>query len=499
MAAPHIAALWAIDFPLQAMVRANPERREEALAVIEGRTLNGGSRILVVSSPVRRSGARPGMTVAQARALAPAARFVLRDHTLEVSARAALVDVARSFSPHIEVGRGDDLGWIYLDVSGLEHLVGPPDTQARALQRAARAVGLEVNVALARSKSLARIAARTGTEPRVVPAHRRAERELVGRLPLEALEPEPRLLEQLRRFGLESVDDFLELPRRRVAERLGPEGVLLHRRARGDERDGGLQVDEPPATFVEEQSLDFALDNLDPLASLLHSMLDRLVRRLTLRGFLAGNLHLSLDYEGAGSCERIVEINAPSRDVGALLALCRLSLARSPPERAVVRVVVSVMPAASRERQLSLFEPAGPAPDRLAVTVARLQALCGDGRVGAPRPADSYEEDAFELNPFSGDGATTKEPPPAVPVALRRFRPPQPVEVLYTQERLTRLESREINGRVTAVRGPFRRDPGWWHDDEQHGFDFFDVRLETGTAYRICRQREQWWVLGWYD
>jgi len=500
MASPHIAALWAIDFPLQAMVRANPDLHQDALAILEGRTLTGGARVLIASASVRAGGVRPGMTVAQARALFPDARFVLRDPTLEASARAALIDVARSFSPRIEVGQGNDLGWVYLDVAGLERLVGSPETQARALLRAADAVGLTVHVALARSRSLARLAARLGPEPRIVPADRRVERELVARLPLTALEPGAKLLEQLQRFGLECVDDFLDLPRREVAERLGPEGVAAHRRARGDERDGGLHIDEPPVTFVEEQSLDFALDNLEPLAFVLRGILDRLVRRLTLRGFLAGNLHLSLDYEGAGSCERTVEINAPSRDVTALLALCRLNLARSPPEQSVARVAVSVIPTASRERQLSLFEPTGPAPDRLAVTVARLQALCGEERVGVPLAGDSWRDDAFSLTPFSGDGpAPDQMSPSPVPVALRRFRPPQQIEVICAHETPARLESREINGRVTAVRGPFRRNEGWWASDEEREVDFFDVRLETGTAYRICRQHDAWQVLGWYD
>ncbi|MFC1610613.1 hypothetical protein ACFL6C_06625 [Myxococcota bacterium] len=494
-----IAALWPPDLPLQAILRAQPERANEPLVILKGQKPGGGAPILIASAAAQHSGVRAHMTVAQARALLPEVSTLFRDVVLETSACEALVDVARSFSPRVEV---KDTAWVYLDVDGLERLVGPPDVVARALLRAARTVGLEICVGVARTKTLARLAALSGPGCAVVCANPRAERDFVARLPLEALEPTADLLATLRRFGLRRAGDFLALPIREVSTRLGPAGVRLLNQARGAE-DGGLRPTPASERFTEQISLDHVIDNLEPLAFVLRGALDRLAHRLSMRGYIAGNIHLSLEYEGSGRCERVVEVT-PSRDMRALLSLCRLSLAREPPGQPITRVVVEVEPIVQRQRQLALFEPAGPAPDKLAITVARLQELCGHARVGVPKPVDSYCDDAFEVSVFDGQGPCQTAPlPEAPPVALRRFRPPREVEVIWRDGVPVRLESRELRGRIIAVSGPFRRNEGWWTAELERGqdIDIYDLQLTNGIAYRLTflRQEQRWLAHGWYD
>jgi protein ImuB len=258
--------------------------------------------------------------------------------------------------------------------------------------------------------------------------------------------------------------------------------------------------------FVERVSLDWAVESLEPLAFVLRGALDRLVQRLTLRGFFAGDLQLTLEYEGPGRHICSVRAGAPSRDVRALLSLCRLVLAKTPPEQPVTQVVVQAAPATSRPRQLSFFEPTGPAPDKLAVTVARLAALCGPERVGAPVPADSYADDAFQVAPFDGSATSSPERPEAPPVALKRFRPPRPVELIWRRGVPIRLEGTDLGGRVVSWRGPFRRSEGWWNDerdpDAVHGdCDVYDLQLSSGVAYRVAFDRccSRWLAQGWYD
>ena len=94
---------------------------------------------------------------------------------------------------------------------------------------------------------------------------------------------------------------------------------------------------------------------------------------------------------------RTVPVAAPTRDVGTLVALVRLALETAPPAAAVEGLVVRTSPARTRSAQLSFFEPAGPSPDKLASTIARLQALVGETRVGAPVVLDRHLPDAFTL------------------------------------------------------------------------------------------------------
>src|SRR5207245_2905690 len=80
---------------------------------------------------------------------------------------------------------------------------------------------------------------------------------------------------------------------------------------------------------------------------------------------------------------------APTRDVKTLLTCLRVELEARPPRAAVERVVLAAVPEVVRAAQLGLFHPPGPAPERLATTLARLAALCGPDRVGAPALVDS--------------------------------------------------------------------------------------------------------------
>lgn len=501
-----IAAIFIPDFPLQAWLRAYPDRTNEPLVVVRGTRRDGSASIRCVTHVAAELGLRAGMTVAQARALTPDLAVLLADETLEASARDALTDVASSFSPRVEIGRGQATGWAFVDVAGLDQLIGDARDVALALSNATRHVGLSASVGVGRTKTLARLAALGGDGCQVVPCDTAAERAFVADLALEALEPKAKLSAQLRRFGLMTVGELLALPIEEVAERLGPEGLALCRRARGEEEGGGLTPDEPPVRFCERVALDDAVENLEPLTFVLRGALDRLVQRLSLRGFLAGDLQITLDYEGHGRHVCVVRCGAPSRDVPSLVALCRLVLTKNPPTSAVQALMVQVTPEAPRSRQLSFFEAVGPAPDKLAVTVARLKALCGIERVGVPQPGDSYRDDTFDVTPFGGASIASTEHPAAPTLALRRFRPPKPVDVIWRNQVPVRIDGGELGGRVISWSGPYRRSEGWWVDgrDPQavHGeCDIYDLQLSNGVAYRVAYDRccARWLAQGWYD
>lgn len=227
---------------------------------------------------------------------------------------------------------------------------------------------------------------------------------------------------------------------------------------------------------------------------------------LSPRGFCAGDLQLWLDYEGPGRHICSVRAGAPSRDVRALLSLCRLVLAKTPSEQPVTQVAVHVTPAAARPRQLSFFEPTASAPDKLAVTVARSAPLCGPESVSAPVPADPCADDAFLVAPLDGGATSSPERPEAPPVALKRLRPPRPVELIWRRGVPIRREGTDLGGRVVSWRGPFRRSAGWWNDecdpDAVHGdCDVDDLQLSSGVAYRVAFDRccSRWLAQGWYD
>src|SRR5262249_25650767 len=144
----------------------------------------------------------------------------------------------------------------------------------------------------------------------------------------------------------------------------------------------------------EAISLEWALDTMEPLLFVLRGLLDRIIARVGLEGIGVARLRLGLGLEDRSRDEHTVPLAAATRDAKTLLACLRIELGSRPPRAAVSRIPLAAEPASVRAAQLGLFHPPGPAPEQLATTIARLAALCGADRVGAPVVVDTYRPGA---------------------------------------------------------------------------------------------------------
>ncbi len=485
---PPYACLWLPDLPLAAALRAEPE--------LAGRPLVVCDRDAVVSGWLR------GLSLAQARVVAP--DLVVRPVALEAmrSAQEALVDVALSVSPAVE-DAGGGLAW--LDLAGTESLFPSPAGVATALGARLEAVGLEAaRVGIGPTRTVALLAARRG-EPEIVAACE-AQRFL-DPLPLDLLEPPEELAERLTRFGIHTLGALRRLPRRELGARLGEEGVALARRACGEDL-SPFRPAPPRARYEEGCACDWSVSNLETLAFLVRGPLERLARRLELAGLGARELYLELELESGKRFARAVGCRASTVEVPVLVALVRLALEQDPPGEPVVRLRVVATPGGVEPSQLDLFLPRRPAPAELAVTLARLAALVGDGRVGAPRECDSHRPEASAVADFDADGASGpwsagRAAPPAPALALRALRPPRAIRVFGQDGSPERVESHERGGplgHVTQCAGPWRLYGEWW-GEAPFARDYFDLELEDGGVWRIYHDLDVggWWADGTYD
>src|SRR5438094_922875 len=113
------ACIFVPDFPVEAILRAEPELRTHAVAVLEGKPPL--QKILAVNEEARLAGVSPGMTKLQVEGCS---EIYLRERseTQESIAHQTLLDCAQSFSPRVEDAAPDTA---LLDISGLGSLVGP--------------------------------------------------------------------------------------------------------------------------------------------------------------------------------------------------------------------------------------------------------------------------------------------------------------------------------------------------------------------------------------
>jgi protein ImuB len=491
----RIACLVVPDLPVAAVRRTDPDRAGRPLALTE--SPGAHVRIVAASSEARALGVRPGRhTAAQARALAGDLIVRPRDRAAEDSAQRALVDAAASLADRIELASD---GTVYLDAAGSTHLAGSEAGLATALVARAARVGLEARAAVASSMIAARLAARHGHGTEVVAPG--TARGFLAPLQLACLEPPPAVAETLARWGIRTLGDLGRLPIDEVATRLGADGAALVRAARGE--DARPLAPQSFAGAVEEaMALEYAIDTVEPLLFVLHGMALRAIERIGLSGTGCAELGLALELDDRSRDARTIPLVAPTRDVKTLLTCLRVALEARPPRAAIVRVVLSAVPARVRAAQLGLFTPAGPAPERLATTLARLGMLCDAARVGVPVAVDSHRPGDAAVAPFTLDAPAPPAPVDATACRLvvRAVRPPRPLEVFTDREAPSFVRGPGIAGRVVGLAGPWRVATEWW-SAAGCTREYYDLELSDGGIYRCFRERRsgEWFVDGAYD
>lgn len=500
----RLACLYVPAFPLAAALRAEPALCGEPVVILDG----AGARaaIVAVADAAVRRGVSPGISAAQAQAIF--ADLILRQVSADTrrAAQAALMDVAYSFSPRIEeAGEGE----VYLDVTGTQALFASEAQLAHVLAVRAEQVGVAAQVGVAGSKIAAQLAARHGGGVTVIPPNE--EWAYLAPLPLSWLRPSPTLSATLARWGLRGIGELTALPASAVATRLGAEGLALARRARGEDEQP-LVARVAPLQFEESLALDYGIETLAPLTFVLRGLLERLTARLAVRGLVCGDLCLALGLTTRAHEARTVAVAAPSNEVKALLTLLRLQLEAQPPPAPVTTIRLNAVPERLRAMQLDLFRPNGPAPEQLALTLARLVALCGADHAGTPAVLDSHRPEAYELHcgarrPDHGRGAddsslAINQTPAArggvLPLALRAIRPARALEVHYERGRPGFVRGAGLSGRVVSCAGPWRLSGEWWHEGA-YTRDYYDVQLSDGGVYRLFQEQGAWFVAGMYD
>jgi protein ImuB len=528
------ACIFVPDFPVEALLRAEPDLRAQALAVLEGKAPL--QTVFALNEKARRAGVSTGMTKLQVEACSD---LVLRPCSLlqEAAAHAALLDCAQSFSPRVEDVSCDT---VLLDLVGMEPLFGPLPKIARDVARRASALGLEANVAVASNPDTAVLAALGFSGVIVIPEGKEAEQ--LGNLPLEVLFTEGhdlQTLEVLERWGIRNFHALAALPEIALSERLGQEGIRLQQLARGRNSRSLVPV-EPPLVFEEAIELEYPLVLLEPLAFLLARLLDQLCARLGARALATQELNLDLtlecapDHVGTGAparpgraqarqiFHRTLRLPVPLLDAKVFLKLLQLDLNAHPPGAPIVKIHLSAEPVRPRAAQSGLFLPPSPEPEKLELTLARIAGIVGENKVGSLQLLDTHRPEAFRMRRFAPQLEEQAARKPKVsrsdkPVesqkqnevavtAMRIFRPPLRATVTLQEGRpahIACLKRKEICGEILWAAGPWRTSGDWW---EQEGWarDEWDIALQEAsgiTLYRLVRDllSGQWRVEGNYD
>ncbi len=495
------ACLVVPSFPVAAVRRSRPELRGRAVAVVAGNP--PAATIVDADRPARAAGIRPGMPGPDAQARVPGLTLVLQSPACQAAAHAALLDLSLGVSPRVEDA---GLGVVCLDLAGLSLLHRDEHRFAEDLAALVSEVELPASVAIASTRTAARLAA--AVNPLVViPSGR--EVDILSPLPIALLAPSDDLSAVLSRWGIHTLGDLAALPDTALIERLGQEGRALQRRARGEDIDPFIPY--RAHTAVEEAiDLEWPIENVEALSFVLSGVLDRLVARLVARGWALGAIHLALGLVDRSCQEFPLSLASPLTDGRAVLPLLVQAVRSSPPSAAIERVTARADPAVVRLTQASLFFSLLASPERLGATLARLEALVGRESVGSPAPLDTHRPDAFTVNPFgtrlSVGVEATPRPPCGRPVEssapiLRRFRPPLTVDMETAEDGTpVRILGGPWKSLVRVAAGPWRSSGEWWGETAWQRQEW-DAELASGLVARLVYDltKGTWCVEGIYD
>jgi protein ImuB len=200
------------------------------------------------------------------------------------------------------------------------------------------------------------------------------------------------------------------------------------------------------------------------------------------------------------------------------LKLLQLDLEAHPPSLPVLSVRIETVPARARSRQLGLFLPLSPDPERLEITLAKIQNTVGENRVGAPVLLDTHGPISFRQNRFVlpeiKDARGNGEKPATA--AMRIYRPPLPALVEFRDGKPALLACEGAQRQILAFAGPWKRKGDWW-SETPWAREEWDVAIRTlrpkaqaehtkkseneTALYRVYKdlRAKRWFVEGIYD
>lgn len=450
---------------------------------------------------------------------------LVRD-SLSPSRPGVLEAVARACSPRV-APYGDDV--VVCDAAGLTRVIGMPAVIAEEMRRMAWEREVGVRVAIAGSKTTVWLLAHARPGATIVPSGEDAR--YLARLPLSVLQSLPQhagpegpasrrawqpergwrpdlqvrqvddTLAIFERWGLMTLGDLARLPRAEVLARTGRVGLRLHQAACGEDEAPLVPAGEAPR-FIERVALEWPVEGLEPLSFVLARLCDTLSASLARADRGAVTLTTRLRLVTRATHERTLTLPSPMRDAKTLRTLILLDLESHPAPAGIDIVEVECGVTPGRIVQGSLLSHAVPTPEDLSTLLARLSALAGDTRIGAPALVDTHDPRALSMHPFAPStqhrAPGTQHPSTEHPgTSVRRVRPAVPVRVRVEKGRPVGVWVSERGARhsaprtVTTAAGPWRTSGHWWTADA-HTWDRdeWDVALDTGIVYRLARNRQ---------
>jgi DNA polymerase-4 len=388
---PHANESWAphrviahIDMDaFYAAVEVLDDPRLAGRPVIVGGDMRRGV-VSAASYEARKYGVHSAMPLFRARRLCPDGVFVpvRMDRYVEVSR--VVMACLEGFSPLVEQVSVDEA---YIDLTGTEQLLGPPEKAARAIKRRiGETTSLTCSIGLSTSKLLAKIASDMNKPDGLTIVPPSAVGEFLSALPVAKVPGIGKKSEaELAKLGIERVGDIAKFSPRWLEERFGKFGVWLIETARGGDDSPVVPYAQPKSVSAEDTLAEDTEDRRILKRYLLEQS-ERVGRRLREEGLRGRTVTLKLKFHDFAQITRSETLDEPTQ-LGDVVYREAVKLLDAQPSGSKVRLVgvgVSNLESGSSPAQMSLFREA-PSPqdkwEKVEKAADEITKRFGDGAV----------------------------------------------------------------------------------------------------------------------
>jgi len=507
--------------------------------------------VLAVSRAARAAGVRAGMRKREAQARCASLELVEHDESRDAR---RFEPVVRALAEIVPVAEVSEAGTVLFGARGPSRWCGGDAALAERVHRlVVEALGDlvgpsglvdRIGVGIADGRFAAMVAARRSvragvpvlieggtafTAEALAPVGVRALADLAG-LPLD-------FVGLLQRLGLATLAEVRALPRADLGTRFGPDGLLAHRLASGeDNRHPDARPPAPDLAVV--QSFEDPVLQLGPLVFTARHLADQLHERLASRGEVCTRLLVEAETEHGERSDRQWYVTG-GLSAAAMAERVRWQLEGwvNQPGGLSAGVVLlrlapdEVLPA--QGRQLGFWGEASDADAQAARVITRLVGLLGSEAVlvpewsGGRHPSDRYRWVPAAGTDVADPAARRRAVEPSAhpwPGSIAAPSPawvadgPLPIEVFDASGATVRVDGRGVlsaspatvtlpamvAGRtarqsITAWAGPWPTEEHWWDPLRRRRRARFQLLTDAGEALLVSLERGGWFLEGHYD
>ncbi len=495
---PRYASIWFPYLLTEYTVRKNPGLRDMPFVLASPQR----GRLLIdsVSAQAMQKGIRPGMVLADCKALYPELEMLKSEPGRGEKLLSALAEWCIGYTPFAAV---DLPGGLVLDTSGCTHLWGGEAQYLESIKSKLNAYGYTVQAAIADTIGTAWAVARFGNPATIVKPG--GQQEALCALPAAALRLEPEVLARLKKLGLHRIDSFMGMPPAALRRRFGPSLPLRLGQALGHEIEMAMPV-KPVEPYQER------LCSMEPICTAtgitiaLQQLLETLCLRLETEGHGLRQAILKA-YRVDGDIQQIeIGTGQPSRNQSHLFRLFEHKIATLEPRLGFELFLLEapkVEPVT--HEQSAIWTMSGQNDKQVAELLDRIVARTNPNAVTRYLPAEHYwpERSARQASPLWEKPDTCWRTDCPRPIHL--LPKPEAIEVTAVLPDYPPMLFRYKGKRYSIAKsdGPERVEQEWWLSDGLYR-DYYCVEDESGARYWLFRsgpydaEGPKWFIHGFF-